>query len=375
MVIFKDVAKALSYLSKDGAPVEVMVSYDSRAADQKTYFGPLQEMREQWSKNGKGRVCIEIFGVEPDQLQCCGKKYHYTWCKVALAKLIGSQRRVKYFMWLDSDACPAPILSTSYLDSAHKCQNAQLQFPSLHSVFNTRASSMDVVLVGYRECFQNGARCPKGCGCKELFRGKESEVRGVKTKREGHHSFNAGAWILKCDEDSRWLKLVNAWLKMKPASAALKGKWGGSEHEQGSFDTCLACRSDVTLTREREFASQTLRVETDSYRSPYLHWYGSTTSPWTSKQLIPRYFTALYKLMNNTQRHSMPRLSKYCLAVLGKKGSKLAIDHQKARARVIKGVRRIMAKPVRIKGKRYPSQRAARDALQLSHAQLKKLMK
>ena len=79
--------------------------------------------------------------------------------------------------------------------------------------------------------------------------------------------------------------------------------------------------------------------------------------------------------MNNTQRHSMPRLSKYCLAVLGKKGSKLAIDHQKSRARVIKGVRRIMAKPVRIKGKRYPSQRAARDALQLSHAQLKKLVK
>ena len=53
----------------------------------------------------------------------------------------------------------------------------------------------------------------------------------------------------------------------------------------------------------------------------------------------------------------------------------MAIDHQKSRARVIKGVRRIMAKPVRIKGKRYPSQRAARDALQLSHAQLKKLVK
>ena len=84
-----------------------MLCYDSRDVEQKAYFRATQDLRIAWSKAARNRICIELFGLAPEELECCTSDYHYCWCKVSLLRLVGSSTGAKYVLWMDSDACPA----------------------------------------------------------------------------------------------------------------------------------------------------------------------------------------------------------------------------------------------------------------------------
>jgi len=372
MAVFNDFREALAYLRQPGRPVEVLLCYDSRPLTERTYFSPLADLRCAWSRAGTGRVTVNVFGVAPRDVPGCERTFHCCWCKVALARTFAALNRVEYLIWVDSDAAPVPDLSRQR-PAKNRYENKTLQFPSLKSVFRSRAGGPDTVLVGYRECFQEGRSCPQhGCQCKSLI--PRAEVRGRQTTHQGHHSFNAGVWIVKCAQPACH-EFLTTWLRHRPQRATLKGRWGASQYEQGTFDAHLAASDQATLVAERNFASQSLRLEWDAPESPYMHWYGQTPAPWTGKQLIPRWCAQLFMALSRRQRNSIPSFTRYCRTVLRTHNSILAKERQAGRAKTVAAVRKKMAKPIRVRGQSFPSMRAARTALGVTHRQLMALRK
>ena len=74
------------------------------------------------------------------------------------------------------------------------------------------------------------------------------------------------------------------------------------------------------------------------------------------------------------QRKLLPAFSSYCRRILGTSGAKVARVRQRKRARNISSIRKTMAKPVKVHGQSYKSQRMVRAALKLSHKQLLELL-
>ena len=251
MVFYKDVDRAISFLQRAGDPVDVLVCYNSHSKDDQPYFRALWDMRRAWA-NVRNRLGLDVFGVQPSELPGCDSSYVPVWAKVALMKEVSTLPRMRFAIWCDSDACLIPDLSLQRRNVNHKCLNKTLSFLTLCNIWAQKATKTTTIL-GYRECFKQPHGCPyKACKCSQMFRA--SDMRGTTPKgKEGHHSFNAGVFMVKAHApDTK--QLFEQWLAKRPKRAQLN--WFTS-------CWCTSLHPGHTL-----ICSRTLQVDNPMHQAP-----------------------------------------------------------------------------------------------------------
>ena len=138
MVVIRDLDLALKLLSSPGPrDLDVALCCDTRNYEDLAWAAPLRALREAWAR-GWHRVLIDLVGCVPRRIAC----FNGFWMKARLAQLMVARPRVRFLLWLDTDAAPCSHLELS-IEAArgHRERVKTIKFPTLLTIWETFTGS------------------------------------------------------------------------------------------------------------------------------------------------------------------------------------------------------------------------------------------
>ena len=361
MPSFSDLASLLSFLATArGGPYEIAVACDTRDVEAKDYFRPFEELRNAWA--GDNRLTLSIWRYKKEGID-------RVWLKISLMRQLLRQTRsanIAFIVYLDSDATVCPWFEQCRDEDMYR--QAPVKFTTLRDTWSRFVPDTDlnVCMLGYREAVPQARECPTGCNCSPLY-ALVSDRRGPTPSLIGHHSFNAGCFIVKAGSTAE--QLFEAWGNLRPVgfnSHETQGWGNDSGYEQFEFDSKLAgattWATHILLVSQHTFCPQSGSLTaTVSATVPFVHMYGRAHQ-FTGKTLIGKWAKEVWNALSSANQERFPSLNAYVKDKQAAKDSGVAKAKKKARKRNTKAIVKTMGKPVRYKGKKYPSVGAAASA-------------
>ena len=339
MPSFSDLASLLSFLeTARGGPYEIAVACDTRDVEAKDYFRPFEELRNAWA--GENQLTLSIWRYKKGGID-------RVWLKISLMRQLLRQTRranISFIVYLDSDATVCPWFEQCRDKVMYR--QAPVKFTTLRDTWSRFVPDTDlnVCMLGYREAIPQARECPAGCNCSPLY-ALSSHRRGPTPSLIGHHSFNAGCFIVKAGRRAE--QLFEAWVTLRPVgfNSHEAPDWGnGSGYEQFEFDSKLAGATawgtHIVLVSQHTFCPQSGSLAaTVSAAVPFVHMYGRAHR-FTGKTLIGKWAREVWDALSDANKERFPLLKAYVkdkLAALestAAKAKKKALQRREAMRKV-----------------------------------------
>jgi len=184
--------------------------------------------------------------------------------------------------------------------------------------------------------------------------------RGTAPAAGGHHSFNAGVFLVRNTGLAR--RLFQYWLGLRPRTLEvhLYGPgWGLAGYEQYEFDTKVCSRREfrdaIKLVDQHRFCPQSAAVSSTVTRAaPFVHFYGKARQ-YTGKTLIQKWVRAVWDQMSRANRQLYPAVGVYVSTAESRAQDATAVMKRADKARRTTAIRRSVGKRVRYRGKPFQS--------------------
>ena len=358
MVVIRDLDLALKLLSSPGPrDLDVALCCDTRNYEDLAWAAPLRALREAWAR-GWHRVLIDLVGCVPRRIAC----FNGFWMKVRLAQLMVARPRVRFLLWLDTDAAPCSHLELS-IEAArgHRERVKTIKFPTLLTIWETFTGSGPRVVPRRGRLASHGAKFVSlaTSGATPAPSGATPAPSGASPRLflgycQGGDSliFNAGVWMFAGGAVSK--RVADAWMARYPghdwtSSSRLIGCVPG--YEQYEF-TKMDSLDGVIIAQQEDFCSRRSFTET-----PFCHFYGK--GKFHGKSRISNAAVAFRSKLSTEQRDSLPGLNSYCSQFMQRSSTDEAGDYRERRAHIADSIVKALGKRVVIEGVTCPSHRAA----------------